>query len=107
MELRCVAIGVSQSEGYASEALQRQVVGLRVTCGMSRTGSEWDSAVMESLFSTLMIERRHRRRRTSRDRARADNFAPLVRVDVSVRRHITRGFCSPIALELAAAVALA
>ena len=94
-----------QGSQYASEAFQRQLAGLGITCSMSRSGDVWDNAVMESFFSTLKTERCHRRRYASRDEARADIFDYVERFYNPMRRHSTLGNVSPIAFERAAAVA--
>lgn len=93
-----------QGSQYSSEAFQRQLAGLGITCSMSRSGNVWDNAVMESFFSTLKIERCHRRRYASRNEARADIFDYVERFYNPVRRHSTLGNVSPIAFERAASV---
>jgi putative transposase len=92
-----------QGSQYSSETFQRQLAGLGIACSMSRSGNVWDNAVMESFFSTLKIERCHRRRYTSRDEARADIFDYVERFYNPVRRHSTLGNLSPLAFEQTAA----
>ncbi len=96
-----------QGSQYTSEDFQRQLAGLGIRCSMSRSGNVWDNAVMESFFSTLKIERCHRRRYASRDEARADIFDYVERFYNPIRRHSTLGNQSPIAFERAGAVAVA
>ena len=87
---------------YTSEAFQRLLRGLGVTCSMSRSGNVWDNAVMESFFSTLKTERTHRRHYPTRNAARADVFDYIERFYNPTRRHSTLGNLSPIAFERAA-----
>lgn len=96
-----------QGSQYTSEDFQRQLADLGITCSMSRSGQVWDNAVMESFFSTLKIERCHRRRYTSRDETRADIFDYVERFYNPIRRHSTLGNRSPMAYERAGAVAVA
>jgi putative transposase len=92
-----------QGSQYTSEDYQRLLASVGIICSMSRSGDVWDNAVMESFFSTLKIERCHRRRYTSRAEARADIFDYVERFYNPVRRHSTLGNVSPIAFERAAA----
>ena len=90
---------------YSSEAFQRLLHDLGVTCSMSRAGNVWDNAVMESFFSTLKTERTHGKHYATRHAARADVFDFIERFYNPVRRHSTLGNISPVAFEQAAAVA--
>jgi putative transposase len=92
-----------QGSQYTSETFQRQLAGLGITCSMSRSGNVWDNAVMESFFSTLKVERCHRRHYTSRNEARADIFDYVERFYNPLRRHSTLGNVSPVAFEQQAA----
>jgi len=94
-----------QGSQYTSEDFQRLLEHLGVTCSMSRLGNVWDNSVMESFFSTLKIERCHRRRYATRHEARADVFDYIERFYNPTRRHSTLGNVSPVAFERAAAVA--
>ena len=94
-----------QGSQYTSEAFQRLLDGLGVTCSMSRSGNCWDNAVMESFFSTMKTERCNRNRYATRQAARADIFDYIERFYNPTRRHSTLGNVSPIAFERAAAVA--
>ena len=94
-----------QGSQYTSEAFQRLLQKLGVTCSMSRSGNVWDNSVMESFFSTLKIERCHRRHYATRQAARADIFDYIERFYNPLRRHSTLGNKSPVAFEQAVAVA--
>jgi putative transposase len=94
-----------QGSQYTSEAFQRLLQELGVTCSMSRSGNVWDNSVMESFFSTMKIERCHRRHYATRLAARADIFDYIERFYNPLRRHSTLGNKSPVAFEQAVAVA--
>jgi len=94
-----------ESGQYTSEAFQRLLQELGVTCSMSRSGNVWDNSVMESFFSTMKIERCHRRHYATRQAARADIFDYIERFYNPLRRHSTLGNKSPVAFEQAVAVA--
>jgi putative transposase len=94
-----------QGSQYTSEAFQRLLRDLGVTCSMSRSGNVWDNAVMESFFSTLKTERTHGKHYATRNAARADVFDFIERFYNPERRHSTLGNISPVAFELASAVA--
>ena len=94
-----------QGSQYSSEAFQRLLQELGVTCSMSRSGNVWDNSVMESFFSTMKIERCHRRHYATRQAARADIFDYIERFYNPLRRHSTLGNKSPVAFEQAVAVA--
>lgn len=61
--------------------------------------------VKESFFSTLKIERCHRKRCQTRQEARAAVFDYIERFYDPTRRHSTLGNISPVAFEQNAAVA--
>lgn len=88
-----------QGSQYTSEAFQRLLADLGITCSMSRAGNVWDNAVMESFFSTLKIERCHRQPYATRDAARADIFHYIERFYNLTRRHSSLGNQSPIDFE--------
>jgi putative transposase len=94
-----------QGSQYTSEAFQRLLHDLGVTCSMSRSGNVWDNSVMESFFSTLKIERCHRQHYATRHAARTDIFDYIERFYNPTRRHSTLGNVSPVAYEQAAAIA--
>lgn len=91
-----------QGSQYTSEAFQRLLRDLGVTCSLSRSGDVWDNAVMESFFSTLKTERTNRKHYATRNAARADVFDYIERFYNPIRRHSTLGNLSPIAFERAA-----
>ena len=94
-----------QGSQYTSDDFQWLLQDLGVTCSMSRSGNVWDNSVMESFFSTLKVERCHRRRYAARHDARADVFDYIERFYNPTRRHSTLGNVSPVAFERAAEVA--
>jgi len=70
-----------------------------VTSSMSRSGNVWDNAAMESLFSSLRIEREKRKVYRTRDQAHADVFDYIKRFNNPIRRHSTIGYLSPMQYE--------
>ena len=90
---------------YTSEAFQRLLTHLRLTCSMSRSGNVWDNSVMEAFFSTLKTERTARQHYRTRTAARADVFDFIERWYNPTRRHSTLGNVSPANFERGAAVA--
>lgn len=91
-----------QGSQYTSEQFQRLLSAHGVTCSMSRSGNCWDNAAMESFFSTLKIERTHRKQYVSRDEARADVFDYIELFYNPRRRHSTLGYLSPVDYEKSA-----
>ena len=63
-----------ESAQYASEQFQRLMADSGIVCSMSRSGNVWDSAAMESFFSSLKTERTERKTDRTRNGARADVF---------------------------------
>ena len=55
-------------------AVQRLMADNGIVCSMSRSGSVWDNAAMESFFSSLKTERTARKTYRTRNEARADVF---------------------------------
>ena len=88
-----------QGSQYTSEEFQRLLADQEIVCSMSRRGDCWDNAVMESFFSTLKLERAHRRRYRTRDEARADLFDDIERLYNLRRKHSTLGNVSPADFE--------
>lgn len=66
---------------------------------MSRRGDCWDNAAMEVFFSTLKLERAHRRRYRNRDEACADLFDYIERFYNPPRKYSTLGYISPAEFE--------
>ncbi len=90
---------------YTSEAFQRLLTHLRLTCSMSRSGNVWDNSVMEAFFSTLKTELTARHHYRTRNAARADIFDFIERFYNPIRRHSMLGNLSPVNFERGAAVA--
>jgi len=88
-----------QGSQYTSEEFQRLLADQGIACSMSRRGDCWDNATMESFFSTLKLERAHRRRYRTRDEARADLFDYIERFYNPRRKHSTLGYLSPAEFE--------
>ncbi len=63
-----------QGSQYSSEQFQALLTELGITCSMSRRGDVWDNSAMEAFFSSLKIERVHRRVYSTRQEAKADLF---------------------------------
>ncbi|MEO8187330.1 MAG: IS3 family transposase, partial [Burkholderiaceae bacterium] len=84
---------------YTSEDFQKLLTDQGITCSMSKRGDCWDNAAMESFFSTLKIERIHRKRYATREEVRADVFDYIERFYNPRRRHSTLGQISPIEFE--------
>ena len=98
-----------QSSQYTSEPFQRLMADNGVTCSMRRSGNLRDRAMvappvretlaraaMESVFSSLRIERVKRKVYCTRDHARADIFDDIERFCNPTRCHSTIGYPSPI-----------
>lgn len=88
---------------YTSAPFQRLLADQGLACSMSRSGNCWDSAAMESFFSSLKTERTARTRYHTRDQAKADGFDSSERFYNPRRRHSTRhstlGYLSPMEFE--------
>jgi putative transposase len=70
-----------------------------VDCSMSRSGSVWDIAAIESLFSSLKTKPIGRKVYRTRDAARADVFDDIERLYHTIRRHSTIGYLSLVGFE--------
>lgn len=88
-----------QGSQYTSEDFQKLLTDQGITCSMSKRGDCWDNAAMESFFSTLKIERIHRKRYATREEVRADVFDYIERFYNPRRRHSTLGQISPVEFE--------
>jgi putative transposase len=88
-----------ESAQYTSEQFQRLMADHGVVCSMSRSGNVWDSAAMESFFSSLKTERTARKTYRTRDEAKADVFDYVERFYNPRRRHSTIGYLSPMEFE--------
>lgn len=91
-----------QGSQYQSEQFQNALAAHGITCSMSRQGDVWDNSAMESFFSSLKIERVHRRVYRTRNEARADVFDYVECFYNPRRRHSTLGYLSPADYEEAA-----
>lgn len=91
-----------QGSQYTSEQFQRLLAERGITCSMSKSGDVWDNSVMESFFSSLKIERVHRKHYQTREQAKADVFDYVERFYNPHRRHSTIGYVSPAEFEKAA-----
>ena len=89
---------------YTSEQFQQLLALHGVTCSMSRSGDCWVNAAMESFFSTLKIERTHRKNYRTHEEAKADVFDYIERFYNLRRRHSTLGYLSPADFERDAGV---
>jgi len=90
---------------YGSEAFQRLLADQGIVCSMSRAGTAWDNAAVESFFSSMKTERVSRKIHRTRDDARADAFDYIERFYNPHRRHSTLGYESPVAFEAKMTVA--
>ena len=91
-----------ESAQYTSDQFQRLMADQGVTCSMSRSGTVWDNAAMESFFSSLKTERTARKVYPTRDDAKADVFDYIERFYNTKRRHSTIGYLSPIEFAMKA-----
>ena len=72
---------------------------------MSRSGSVWDNAAMESFFSGLKAERTARKTYRTRDEDKADVFDYVERFYNPKHWHSTIGYLSPMKFERQAGLA--
>jgi putative transposase len=102
---RCPASGLmhhsDQGSPYASEDYQTILEARGITCSMSRRGNCYDSAVMESFFSTVKSELGDRF--DSCGEAKMELFDYIEVFYNQRRRHSTIGQISPAAFEKARA----
>ena len=84
---------------YASEVYCRLLDEYGMVQSMSRRGSCWDNAVMESFFKTLKVERTHRVRYATRAQARLDTVNWIEGFYNRRRLHSSIGYRSPISFE--------
>ena len=94
-----------QRSQYTSEMFQRLVADNGVACSMSRSGSVWDNAAMESFFYSLKTERIGRKTYRMRNHAKADVFDYYERFYNLTRRQSTLGYLSPMDFERQAQIA--
>src|SRR5579862_275599 len=84
---------------YTSEQFQKLLSDHGIVCSMSRSGNVWDTAAMESFFSSLKTERTARKTYRTRDQAKADVFDYIECFYNVKRRHSTIGYLSPMEFE--------
>lgn len=90
---------------YTREPFQRLLADHGVTWNMSRSGNCWDTAAMESVFSSLKTERTTNKTYRTRAQAKADVFDYIERFYNPRRRHSTLGYLRPIEFERQAELA--
>lgn len=89
-----------QGSQYTSDDFQRVLAAHGIECSMSRRGDVWDNSAIESFFSTLKIERVHRRGiYRTRNEGKADVFDYIERFYNPRRRHSALGYMSPMEFE--------
>jgi transposase InsO family protein len=84
---------------YAATVYQQRLLALHIQCSMSRPGTCWDNAVVESFFATVQTELIHQRQDATRQEARADIFAYVEGFYNRRRRHSSLGYRSPMDFE--------
>ena len=84
---------------YANELYQLLLADNGVQCSMSRAGNVWDNSPMEAFFSSLKIERVHRRGYRTHEEARSDIFNYIECFYNPHRRHSTLDYVSPATYE--------
>ena len=88
-----------QGHWYASGDHRRLLKDYRMVQSMSRRGSCWDNAVMESFFKTLKVERIHRVRYETRADARLDIVDWIEGFYNRQRMHSSIGYQTPVDAE--------
>ena len=84
---------------YASGDYQALLYRAGCTCSMSRRGSCWDNAAVESFFSTLKMELVHGARCETRQQARAEIFEFIEVWYNRQRLHSSFGYLSRVDYE--------
>ncbi|MFT7619249.1 MAG: putative transposase [Planctomycetota bacterium] len=84
---------------YTSNDFRNLLQENNVTCSMSRRGSCWDNACVESFFGTLKQELYFGGTWATRDELRAEVFEYIEVFYNRKRRHSTLGFVSPAEFE--------
>lgn len=90
---------------YAARHYQQLLTRHGLTPSMSRKGTGWDNACVESFFGTLKRELVYHRHYATRDEAKQDIFEYIEVFYNRTRRHSTLGYDSPAEYEARAAVA--
>jgi putative transposase len=101
---RCPEAGLlhhtDQGSPYASEDYQRVLAAHGIICSMSRRGSAYDNAAMESRFSTMTFELGDRFETHADAKARLFDYIEVFYNQE--RRHSTLGYLCPAYFERAA-----
>jgi len=92
---------------YTSDAYQKTLRTLGITCSMSRTGCCYDNAVMERFLWSLKHEWTNHERFANLEEARLSVFKYIETFYNPVRLHQTLGYLSPNQYEAANAPAVA
>jgi len=92
---------------YTSDAYQRTLKSLGITCSMSRRGNCYDNAVMERFFWSLKYEWTNHERFANLEEARLSVFRYIETFYNSERIHEALGYLSPDAYEAENAPAIA
>jgi transposase InsO family protein len=90
---------------YAATIYQRLLGEHGITTSMSRKGTCWDNACVESFFGTLKRELVYHRHYATREDATQDIFGYIKVFENRKRRHSTLGYNSPAEYEARTAVA--
>lgn len=96
---RAVLHHSDQGAQYTSKNFHRLLEFHGIVCSMSRRGTCWNNAAMETLFSTPKTERLSKKHYRTGDDLRADVIDYIERFHNSCRRHPTIGYISPIQFE--------
>ena len=83
---------------YASKDFTKLLANFNMKDSMSRKGDCWDSAVTETLFGSLKVERLHGMRFSTRRQAK-DEVMDWITFYNHRRLHSTLGYTSPMAFE--------
>jgi transposase InsO family protein len=101
---RCPETGLlhhtDQGSPYASEDYQRVLAAHGIVCSMSRRGSAYDNAAMESWFSTMTFELGDRFETHASAKTKLFDYIEVFYNQE--RRHSTLGYVSPAQFERAA-----
>ncbi len=88
-----------QGSQYVSERFRTVMRNHSITCSMSRKGSCYDNAVVESFFKTIKIELTREMRFKTREEARSAIFEYIEIFYNRRRLHSTLGYQSPVEYE--------
>lgn len=84
---------------YTSQAYQKRLAAVGLTCSMSRRGNCWDNAVAESFFSTLKTEFLSQVELLSPEQLHCQVAIWIDGFYNQKRIHSTLNYCSPIQFE--------